>query len=152
MCLSIRMQQLGCHWTDFHEIWQFITSHKSVGKLQISSKPDKNYGYFTRRQNTLKTVSLRILPRTGIFYTKAVENSKTLHICSINFPQRSCCWRGHVEKRGRNRQSDDNIIRRTRIACWITKATDTHSEYATFIAFPTAKWLRERASVLRLYI
>ena len=25
--------------------------------------------------------------------------------------------------------TDDNIIRRMRIACWITKATDTHSEY-----------------------
>jgi hypothetical protein len=35
-----------------------------------------------------------------------------------------------VEKYGRARQAtDDNIIRRMRFACWITKATDTHSEY-----------------------
>jgi hypothetical protein len=25
--------------------------------------------------------------------------------------------------------ADDSIIRRIRVACWITKATDTHSEY-----------------------
>jgi hypothetical protein len=38
---------------------------------------------------------------------------------------------------------------RMRIACWITKATDTHSEYVIFIAFTRQKWLRERASLLR---
>jgi len=58
-----------------------------------------------------------------------------------------------VEKHGRNRQSSDsNIILGTHIECWITKATDTHSEYAILTAYPTAKWLSERASVLRLYV
>jgi len=27
-------------------------------------------------------------------------------------------------------------IRRTRIACWIPKATDTHSEYVIHLSFP----------------
>jgi hypothetical protein len=27
-------------------------------------------------------------------------------------------------------------IQRVRFACWITKATDTHSEYVILIAFP----------------
>jgi hypothetical protein len=55
-----------------------------------------------------------------------------------------------VEKYGRVGQTtDDNIIRRMRFACWITKATDTHSEYAILTAFPRQQWLRERASVLR---
>jgi hypothetical protein len=36
-----------------------------------------------------------------------------------------------VEKHGTARQAtDDNTIRRMRFACWITNATDTHSEYA----------------------
>ena len=40
------------------------------------------------------------------------------------------------EKCGRARQAtDDNIIRRIRIACWITKATNTHSEYVILTAF-----------------
>jgi len=36
-------------------------------------------------------------------------------------------------------------IRRMRLAGWIPKATDTHSEYITIIAFPgtaVALWLR----------
>jgi len=38
---------------------------------------------------------------------------------------------------------------RMRIACWITKATNTHSEYVILIAFPLQQWLHERASMLR---
>jgi hypothetical protein len=45
--------------------------------------------------------------------------------------------------------TDDNIIRRMRFACRITKATDTHSEYVILIAFPLQHWLSERASILR---
>ena len=45
--------------------------------------------------------------------------------------------------------TDDDIIWRVLIACWVTKATDTHSLYAILIAFPRQIWLRERALVLR---
>jgi hypothetical protein len=38
------------------------------------------------------------------------------------------------------------------IACWVTKATDTHSEYVIFIAFPWQQWLHEHASMLCLCI
>jgi len=38
---------------------------------------------------------------------------------------------------------------RMRIARWITKATNTHSEYVILIASPLQQWLHERASVLR---
>ena len=40
-------------------------------------------------------------------------------------------------------------IWRMSIACWITKGTNTHSEYVILIAFPLQKWLHERASMLR---
>ena len=36
-----------------------------------------------------------------------------------------------------------------RIACWIPKATNTHSEYVILIAFPLQQWSHERASMLR---
>jgi len=32
--------------------------------------------------------------------------------------------------------TDDNTTRRMSIACWITKATDTQSEYVILTAFP----------------
>jgi hypothetical protein len=55
-----------------------------------------------------------------------------------------------VGKYGTDRQTtDESIIRRMRFACWITKPTDTHSEYVIFIAFPPHQWSRERASMLR---
>jgi hypothetical protein len=55
-----------------------------------------------------------------------------------------------MEKYGTARQAtDDNIIRRMRFACWITKATDTHSQYVILIAFLLQQWLHERASMLR---
>jgi len=41
---------------------------------------------------------------------------------------------------------------RMRNACWKTKATNTHSEYAIFIAVPRQHKLSERASMLRLYV
>jgi len=41
-----------------------------------------------------------------------------------------------VEKYGTARQAtDDKIVRRMLIACWITKATNTHTEYVILIAF-----------------
>jgi hypothetical protein len=40
-------------------------------------------------------------------------------------------------------------IWRMRIACWITKATNTHSEYVVLIAFLLRQWLHERTSMLR---
>jgi len=39
-----------------------------------------------------------------------------------------------------------------RIACWITKAIDTYSEYVILIAFPQQQWMHERALMLRLYV
>jgi len=45
--------------------------------------------------------------------------------------------------------TDDNMIRRMRFGCWITKATNTHSEYVTLLSLPLQQWLHERASMLR---
>jgi len=44
--------------------------------------------------------------------------------------------------------ADDDIIGRMRIAFWITRATDTHSENV-FHCFSAAKWLSQRASIIR---
>jgi len=50
-----------------------------------------------------------------------------------------------VEKYGKRRQDiDGNITRCMRCVWWVTKATDTHSEYVIHVAFPGQQWLRER--------
>jgi hypothetical protein len=81
---------------------------------------------------------------------KVVDKIKSTRFMSNNFSPETRT----VNKHGRAGQaSDDYIIRRMRNACWITKATDTHLEYViVLIAFPRQHWLRERLSMLRLYV
>jgi hypothetical protein len=53
-----------------------------------------------------------------------------------------------VEKCCSPRQAtDDNAIRRMRVACWITKATETRSEYLILLACPRQGLLCESASI-----
>jgi hypothetical protein len=78
-----------------------------------------------------------------------VEKVKTHILSSVTFFRKSYHLGHNVEKYGTARQTtDDNIIRRMRFACWITKATDTHSQYVILIGFPRKIWLRESATVL----
>ena len=41
---SVRMEQLGSHWTDFNEIWYLSIFRKSDEKIQVLFKSDKNNG------------------------------------------------------------------------------------------------------------
>jgi len=53
-------------------------------------------------------------------------------------------WK-YIVERGRPQMA----IWRMRIACWIPKATNTHSDYVRIIAFPLQQRLCEGVSVLR---
>ena len=56
-----------------------------------------------------------------------------------------------MEKCSRFSQAaDHNIKRRMHIACLITNATDTHSEYVIFLAFAQQQLLGQRAP--RVYL
>ena len=58
-----------------------------------------------------------------------------------------------MEKYGRAREATDgNIIWRMRVACWITKATNTHWAYIIVTAFLRQEWLRERTWMSHLYV
>jgi len=46
---SLRMEQLGSHWTDFQEMSRLSIFRKSVEKIQVSLTSDKQKRYFTRR-------------------------------------------------------------------------------------------------------
>jgi len=53
------------------------------------------------------------------------------------------------EKYGRAREAtDNNITRRKDFASWISKTTDTHSEYVSLIVFPRQLWSHEPSSAL----
>jgi hypothetical protein len=53
-------------------------------------------------------------------------------------------WKTKVE-----RDRPQTTIWRMRIACWVLKATNTHSQYVTLTAFPPQQWLHEHASMPR---
>jgi len=83
-----------------------------------------------------------------MFQTKVVEEMKTHILCSITplfFENRAVCeiiWKKYVE------QDRLHMIKwRMRIACWVTKTTQRHSEYVILIAFPLR--LQADAPVLR---
>ena len=81
-----------------------------------------------------------------MFQMIIVEKIKTYILCSTAFVRKSCRLWDNVKKYGRaGEATHDNVIRRMRFARWITKATDTDSEYVILIAFSQQKWLRERA-------
>jgi len=77
---------------------------------------------------------------------RSCRENQTHASCLVTFSRKSCRFLGNVEKYNRARQATgDKVTRRTRIAFWLTKAKDTHSEYVILIAFPRQQWLRERA-------
>jgi hypothetical protein len=59
---------------------------------------------------------------------------KTHILCSVTLSENrvayNIMWKNVVET---DRPEIDNIIRRMRVAFWISKATDTHSEYVTLL-------------------
>jgi hypothetical protein len=68
-----------------------------------------------------------------------------------NFFRKACRLWDNVGKCVIARQAtDNNTVRRMRTACWITKATDTYSEYVTFVEFTRQQWLPEQSSMLYL--
>jgi hypothetical protein len=65
------------------------------------------------------------------------ENQNTRLMFNNSFFRRKSCrlW-DNLETNGTARQARyNNIIRRMRSACWITVATDAHSEYKTLLHF-----------------
>jgi len=53
-------------------------------------------------------------------------------------------WENNVEP-----DKPQITIWRMRFACWITKVTNTHTEYVIIFAYPLQQWLQERAVLLR---
>ena len=47
VCASIRKEEPGSYWTDFREILYIMRFLKSVEKIQVLLKSDKNNGQFT---------------------------------------------------------------------------------------------------------
>jgi hypothetical protein len=84
-----------------------------------------------------------------MFQRKFVEKIKTHILCSVTFLFENGALYNTNWKNLSDPERPQMTIRHMRIACCITKATNTHSEYVIIIAFPPQQWLHERASMLR---
>jgi hypothetical protein len=70
--------------------------------------------------------------------------------CDLFTHKSSRSYLKNVEKYGGAKEAaDDNKIPRMCLTCWITKTTETHSEYVILIVFPRQQLLSERASMSR---
>jgi hypothetical protein len=116
----------------------------------------KNQVLLTRITGTLQEdqSTFFIISRSGIlimrkiFRTKVVEKIKAHILCSVSFCKNRAVyeimWKNMVQP-GRPQIT----IWRMRTACWINKATNTHSQYVVLIAFPFQQWLPENECMLR---
>jgi len=110
VCPSVRMEQLGSHWTDFHEIWHSTIFGNLVEKIQVSLISDRNNGSAHEGQYTFPITSRSVLLRMRNVSDKSVE--KINKHCTIDkFSFRKLCYLLHnVEKYCTARQvTDDNM-------------------------------------------
>jgi hypothetical protein len=83
---SVRMEQLGSHWTDFHEMWHLSIFRKFVEKFQYSLKSDKNDGYFTWRPIYIFLSYLaQFFLEWKVFQKKRRRENRNTHFMFNNF-------------------------------------------------------------------
>ena len=94
-------------------------------KFNFPSEYDKNNGYFTCRPMYIYDISRWILLiMRNVSYKSCRENRNTHFVFGSFLLRNSCRLWDNVGKYCRAGQAADvSIIRRMRVACWITKAT-----------------------------
>jgi len=92
-------------------------------------------------------IPLNYFRTKNIFKKLCIKSKHTFYVYKP-FPQNHAAyeimWKNIVQP-----DRPQTTIWRMRIACWIPKATNTHSEYVIPTAFPLQRWLQERASMLQ---
>jgi hypothetical protein len=66
-----------------------------------------------------------------------------------NFFRKSYHVLDKVENGTAGRTTDENVTWRMRVACWVTKVTNTRSEYEYLLLFARQEMIHERVSMLR---
>ena len=74
---SVHMEQLGSHWTDFHEILYPSIFRKSVQTVQVSLKSDTNNGYFPRSSIYIYDTFSLSSSQNGVTHKSCRENQNT---------------------------------------------------------------------------
>jgi hypothetical protein len=168
------MEQLGSHQTDFNDTWYLSFCRKSLEKIKISLKSDKNNGYFIwRRFDIFYDISLSS-SQNGKYFRQIYRENQNIHFVFSNpFPKIApfmrLCWkmwwrpRGHKWRHNMahtrcvmDLQGYMNLYAGTLPRACVPTCTHapacTHRPISnTRIAFPRKQWFRERACVT-LYV
>jgi len=136
------MEQLGSLWADIHEISYLGIFRPSVEKIQVSLNSNKHNGtVHADRYIFLITSRLVLLRIRNIADKMCRENQNTHFVFKNVFRKSSRLWDNveYIVQPDRTNMIGRMLqmaIWRMRIACWIPKAKNTHSQYVTIIAFP----------------
>jgi hypothetical protein len=170
------MEQLGSHWTDFHEIWFLSIFRNSVQIIKVSLNSDKNNGYFTPIPMYIHAnISPSSTENENCYGQICIENHNIYFMFNNVFPKIvPCIHFTSLHFTSLHLMFDDlpfsyfaslllmwkNVVQLERprktikygsraLHATYFKATNTHSEYVILVAFPRQNRLHERASVLR---
>ena len=145
------MEHPGYHWTDFSCNLLFEYSSKNVlRRLKLHENLAGITGPLHEDVRTCMPLPRWILLRMRNVSDRIWRESQNTHLYFHLFylENRTVC-EINLKKYIIEPDRSQITIWCMRIACWITKATNTHSEYAILNAFSLQQWLHERASVWR---
>jgi hypothetical protein len=139
------MEQLGCHWIDFHEIWCLSIFKKNCGEKWSLTRI---MGALHGEQYTFLIISRSVLLGMGNISDRSCSENQNTHFMFSNFFLKNCSgyeimWENIVEL-----DRSQMTLWLVHIACWLPKSANTHSEYVILTAFPLQEWLHEHASIL----
>ena len=135
------------HWTDFHKTWHFSIFWDMSWKFMFQENLTKITGPLHKDQHTFLIICHSLILRKRNVSDECCRENQNTHFMFNNFFSRKSCqllcgkiwWAG---------QATDDITQHMRIACWITKATNTHLKYVILIVCPLQQWLHKHASML----
>jgi len=144
-----QLSSIGRIFMKFDIWWVFLKN--LWRKLKFHSNLKRIIGPLHEDLCTFLIISHWICHTMRNISKKCCRENQNTHFMFNKFfpPQKWCTFWDCAENYGRARQAiDDNIIQHMHFACWITKATDTHSEYVIQITFPWQEWFCEHTSML----
>ena len=107
---------------------------KSVEKIELSLKSDKNNEYFKTFSHLLQYLSEFLLRIRNISNKSCRENQNTHFI----FSKFSDSYAGYAIMSKKVLEAErPQTIWRLRVACWISKATRTQAQARAFVLIPT---------------
>jgi hypothetical protein len=114
---------------------------KYFHKIQIQLQSDKNNGTLHEQQYTILITSRSVPLRTSNVSDKSCKQNQNIWFMFSNFFFKNRAvyemWKNTVEP-----DWPQMTICSKRIACWITKITNTQSQYVVIIACLLQQWLQ----------